>query len=222
MHVPGFEDLFPEAVRAPRGHVAQVERGRAVAADRSGDAHHAVEGAQPLLEALVQVVGKAGDQQAVDQAPRARDAQRPAVQVRPLAALGGEELVAQRIEDRPRDDLAVHRERHRGAEEGVAVGEVHGAVERVDEPHMARAGAAEVRLLGDDVVLRVTLADRLEDRELAGTVDLGDEVDLALELDRDSARVALALQAAGLHDGFARHRQVPPAHRKPPPRKGRL
>ena len=53
---------------------------------------------------------------------------------------------------------------------------------------------------------------RLEDRELAGAVHLGDEVDLALVLDRHAAAVALALDAPGAQHRFGRDRQVAPAH----------
>ena len=42
-YVPGLEAFLPEAVDATRGQVAQVEGGRAVAPDRAGVAHEAVE-----------------------------------------------------------------------------------------------------------------------------------------------------------------------------------
>ena len=82
---------------------------------------------------------------------------------RALAALRGEELVLDRVVDRARHRPPVHRHRHRGGEEGVAVGEVHGAVEGVHVPDRARARALEVGLLGHDVVVGEARADDRED-----------------------------------------------------------
>ena len=64
VHVPRLEDRLPEAVGPARRDVAEVERRGAVAADGARVAHEPVERPQALLELLVQVVRKAGDQQA--------------------------------------------------------------------------------------------------------------------------------------------------------------
>ena len=94
--------------------------------------------------------------------------------------------------------------------------EVDRAVEGIDVPDEARARVVEVGLLGDDVVVGMAAADRLEDRGLAGAVHLGHEVDLALVLDRDAARVSLALDAPGPQRSLGRGGKETPAQDGPP------
>ena len=211
-HVPGLQPLFPEAVHAPRGQVAQVEGGGAVAPDRPRLAHEPIEQPELAREVVPQVVGEAGDEHAAQQLGRRGDLQPPAVQVRAPALFGGEQLVLQRVVDGAGHRRAVERQPDGGAEEGIAVGVVGRAVEGIHEPDVARARLVDDLLLGDDVVAGEPRAQRLEDRFLAGAVDLGDEVDLPFVRDLDLLPVTFLLDGARLQHRFRRHRHVASGH----------
>ena len=74
--------------------------------------------------------------------------------------------------------------RDRDGEARVPVGEVCGAVERVDAPQVVGAGVpGDASFLAQNRVLRERLADYREDGFLGGRVGLGDEVGGALEGD---------------------------------------
>ena len=107
------------------------------------------------------------------------------------------------------------------AEHGDAVGVVHGAVERVDDPHplvhgrwpgplLPGDGAASprrrraARFLGQERVVGKRLADGIDDQLLGERVDFGDHVVLGLVHDALEALVALHLQPAGMARGVHR------------------
>ena len=119
----------------------------------------------------------------IDQRRRVRHADRLAVAPGADAAFGREQLLAVRIVDRARDGLAVDLERHRGAEDRNAVRVVGGAVERVEHPAVAGAGARLPHLLGEHVVIGKSRRDQRAEHPLHFDVDLGDEVDRALLVD---------------------------------------
>ena len=105
---------------------------------------------------------------------RGRD--RAAVERRRAAALGGEQLVAQRVVDdadeRAVGVLAGDADRPlRDAEE-----EVDRAVERVDDPAHAARARVVAALLPQHAVVRAGGGDPLADQVLGGVVGLGDEV----------------------------------------------
>src|SRR5690606_15274210 len=90
------------------------------------------------------------------------------------AAAGGEQLVAERIEDNAVDRLAVLDQRDRYAPMRPAVQVIAGAVERVDYPGAAARTAAtflRAAFLAQDGVLGVGPAQFLDDRFLGQPVD---------------------------------------------------
>ena len=132
------------------------------------------------------VVVEAGDQQRIDQRRRRRDAHRLAVQPCAVPALGGEQLAAVRIEDRRDHRHAADLERDRAAEDRQAVRVVGGAVDRIEDPAVARDPIAIGRPARTP---RRAPNDRESDpRSARGSpldrhVDVGDEVDRALLVD---------------------------------------
>ena len=103
----------------------------------------------------------------------------------------GERLVPGRVEDDPDRRPAVDDQPDRDAEDRDAVGVVHGAVERVDDPdpatprggRLARHRLVLAGLLGQDRVVRVARPDRVEDQRLGQVVRLGHHVPGALVVD---------------------------------------
>ena len=124
-------------------------------------------------------------------------------------AVGGrrERLVAGRVVDDADDRPAVDDQPDRDAEQRDAVGVVHRAVERVDDPGPAAAArsapspapgrACSPDLLGQDRVVREPLPDRLDDQLLGQVVDLGDDVLGALVVDPLEPLVAVHQDRAG-------------------------
>ena len=84
--------------------------------------------------------------------------------------------------------LAVLDEAHRDREEGVAVRKIGRAVDGVDVPDRA-LGAALPLLLGDHPVVREREVELLADEAFGAQIVLGDEVDIALLLDVERARL---------------------------------
>ena len=173
---------------------------------------------------LAHVVGEAGHEQRVLDAGDVRDADRAAVQRRPVPRGRREQLVAHRVVDRARGQPAPGLGGDGDAEEGIVVGEVGGAVERVHHPahgarRVRRAAVVRARLLGEDGVAGEALPDAVEHQALRAAVVLGDEVDAALALGRVRAAVALPQDGAGgdgqLHRGVPQGAGVRRAHAGP-------
>jgi hypothetical protein len=133
-HVPGVEAGLEEAVGEAGGHVGQVERGGAGAAQAGHAGHHVRHDGQVLLEVVAGAERKAGGHQALAQLGALGDADAPVVHVGAAALGGGEEVVAARVVDDRLLDLAAHRQRDGHAVDREAVDEIGGAVERIDDP----------------------------------------------------------------------------------------
>ena len=58
----------------------------------------------------------------------------------------------------------------------MVVDEVRGAVDRIDEPLVARRTAVCSTFLTDDGIIRPSIADALDDHRLGGPIELGDDV----------------------------------------------
>ena len=156
----------------------------------------------------------------VDEPLLHRQADRPVVERRSLAFDRGEQLVAERVEHDAEHRPAIDREADADREEGQAVGVVHGAIERVDDPQPSTGldpasrrrdsgGRWRVaRLLREEGVRREHGADRLDDRRLGEMVDLGDDVLLALVDDALEALIALEHDRTGRPRGDRRGRQL--------------
>ena len=78
---------------------------------------------------------------------RAATLMRRSLRIGALAALGGEHLVAGRIVDQARHQLAVAFERDRDGEERDAVQEIGGAVERINDEAVGAVGAFHLAAL---------------------------------------------------------------------------
>src|SRR5208282_2032465 len=115
--------------------------------------------------AFAPVVRESGAQQRGAEAWRRADANRLAVQARALSALGNEAFFFQRVEDYAELHAAAPFVRDRYAELRIAVREVGGAVERIDNPSMVAASdsrsASVTRSIEFDLRLMVILLSRL-------------------------------------------------------------
>ena len=115
------------------------------------------EEAEHLLGLFVDGVREPRDQQGVDQRDRSRDTvRRCAVQPRAAPALSGEQLVARGVVHGGDRHLAVDLQSERRAEDRKPVREVGRAVDRIEDPEMARGwprGARRAELLAEHVVI---------------------------------------------------------------------
>ncbi|MNY50853.1 hypothetical protein D3C86_1863960 [compost metagenome] len=100
--------------------------------------------------------------------------------------------------DNARDDLAVQGEGDGDAVVREAMGVVGGAVDRVDDPAIARRRGLQAFLLAQDVMVGVALGDLLADEGFAHPIDLGHEIDVPLVLDALDLALVLAQDGAGL------------------------
>ena len=197
--VPWRQTAFPHAVEAAHGDVAQVQGRGAVAPDALCAHEELMEQRQVPFRELAHVVGETRHEQCIlDRGDRA-DVDRLAVARRAPAGGGGEQLLAHRIVDRACGHRSVHLDADRDAEERIVVREVRGAIERIADPAHPCIAATGVRtgLLGQDRVLRETLADTLEQQGLGTFVELGHEIDAAFLLGGVHAPVARAQDRAG-------------------------
>ena len=112
------------------------------------------------------------------------------------------QLVEDRVVDHPADHLSSDLVGYGGAEERVPVGVVRGAVYGVDDPSVPRVLEYVVLLLGNDVVVGEASGDQLDDPFLAGDVNLGHDVDLALIDDGVSLPEMLPLYPSGFKGQF--------------------
>ena len=141
----------------------------------------------------------------------ARDADALVVQIRAVALVGGEQLVADRIEHASRGKFAVLLQGQRDRPVRHGVQEVAGTVQRVDdEPVLGEAPFAEPALLGQDRKVRPGLAQLLDEHLLGPPVGGRDEVGRPLHRPLQLLDLAeIAGECAGrLHDGTDHDFQV--------------
>ena len=193
-HVPGVQAGLEEAVVPAGGHVAQVQRGGAGAAQAGAVLHHRLEHLHVAVEVVATAEREAGADQRFGQPRAARDPQPPVVQVGAAAARGVEQVIARGVVDDRLLHLAAEGQRDRHAVHREAVQEVRGAIERVDDPHVVAVLGAVLatRFLGQDAVARVGGEDGLDDRGLGRAVDFADEVIRPLGADGQQVQVLRA------------------------------
>src|SRR6266851_767743 len=133
-HVPGRKAHFPESVEPSRGHVGDVERRGARAAQAGGANRELAEHGEILIEALEIAKGETGADQRLAELHALGDTDAPLVQVGAAAASRGEQLVIRGIVDHAVRQDAFVLEADRDRVLGEAVNEIGGAVERVDDP----------------------------------------------------------------------------------------
>jgi hypothetical protein len=107
----------------------------------------------PLDVAQLRLVGEAGRHERVGEQGARGHLDRLAVAPRAATEMRGEHLAAQHVDHGAGHDLAVEGGRDAHREERDAVEEVHGPVERVDDPLQARAGLRGLVLLAEDACL---------------------------------------------------------------------
>ena len=95
----------------------------------------------------------------------------------PLSALGDEAFFFQRVEDYAELHAAATFVRDRNAELRIAVREVGGAVERIDNPSMVASMRAGAAFLGEDRMGGKCAMDHLDDCGFGFVVGLGDQID---------------------------------------------
>ncbi len=207
-HVPLLQAQLEEAVGAAGGQPGQVQGGGARAAQAGGVLGDGPEHAQVGVDVghLVLAEREAGADQGAVQAGAAGDPDAAAIEGGAAATAGGEFLFAQRIIDHAvlHPALDLQGDGHRVL--GKAVDEIGGAVERIDHPQVIGAFALAgqfAAFLGEDAVVRVRLADDVDDACLGGLVHLGDEVVglLAIHLERVAVLRRAADQVARLAGG---------------------
>jgi len=135
------------------------------------------------------------------------------VQVGAGALGGGEQVVADRVVDDGLRDHAALLQRDRDAVVGVAVQEIGGAVDRIDDPDVLAVVVqvrGRTRFLAEDGVVGVGFQQRLDDGLFRGLVDVGNEVVVAFFADGDAVEVERSAVddgrgAAGGLDGRVEH-----------------
>ena len=200
--VPGRQAaLLDEGIEAAVGDVRERQRRRAHRCARCGSPcarSGRVIAARPAVE-------RHRDRRSRTASPcRRRRIGRP-LSVAGPSAVAANDLVPGRVEDDPDGRRAVDDQPDRDAEDRDAVGVVHGAVERIDDPdpatprggRLARDRPVLPGLLGQDRVGRVARPDRVEDQRLGQVVRLGDDVAGALVVDLLEPLVAVHQHGPG-------------------------
>jgi hypothetical protein len=132
---------------------------------------------------------------------------RSIVDGRPAAGLGHEQLVQARGVGHAERQRSLDLEADRHAKERKAVGVVGRAIERIDDPAVARVAAGvRTALFAQDGMRRKCRQNRAQDLALALQVDVGDDVDGTLVADLVDRVDPAAQQLAGGRGGLDRDR----------------
>src|SRR5690606_25526741 len=180
-HVPFGQTEFPEGVIAAGGNVGQIQAGSATAADAGRLADQAAEHPQIVVQIvdLVLLEREAGTQQGAVQALAVAYPQALAVECCTPTAAGGEFFLAYRIENDRMLDATLDAAGDAHGKVRYAAQEVGGAIQRVDDPDDIRAftlTGLEAGLFGVKAVIRVGLAQMIDDGLFCSPVDFADVV----------------------------------------------
>src|SRR5690606_5561044 len=181
--VPGLHAGLEVAVQAPGGHVGQVQGGGTGAAHVLRYGQHLAQAVELGGGAAALARVEAGGDAGAGQVLAFGHADALLVELGAPAAGGGEQLVAQRIEDHPVQRLGTLAQRDRDAPVGEAAQVVAGAVQRIDDPGVAAAAAAALLLavfLAQHRVVGVGAAQFLHHRRLGQPVHLAGVVHAVL------------------------------------------
>src|SRR6185312_7754343 len=199
-----------EAVDASAGGIGEVEGGRSGAANAVGaQGEFMVEVDVGTRVALA--AGKAGGEQRLSEVLRAGGVDAAAIHPGALAFLGGEEFIAGGIVDDSGDEFAVGiggeagramLQPHGDAEDGEGMGEVRGAVQRIDVPAVLGLEAVARAFFAEDAVAGKASADALDDQLFGGAVGFSDEVNVALVFGNNAALEEAAQQGSGFECDF--------------------
>ena len=135
--IPRRQAEFPKAVDSARRHIGEIERGGARPAHARRGAHDDLEDLEIVIDVRrVHAIGKAGSDQRSFERALGADAYFPALELRAVAARGGEELLTHGIVDHRVLQAPAVLDRDRYGEGRKAVQEIRRAVERVDDPEV--------------------------------------------------------------------------------------
>ena len=132
--VPRLQVEFEETIYAAAGHVAQIQCGRAFTACTGGFADHVFQDGQMGVQHALVYYRETGGDQAFVHVDAFGNANTAVVQERAHATAGGEHVVTVRVVNHRLLDLAAVCQRDGNAVLRVAVNEVGGAIDRVDDP----------------------------------------------------------------------------------------
>ena len=125
---------------------------------------------EALVGRLAAVGAHAGhlgtQQQRVAQGRNARDARRSTVPLASLPACGAEKLAERRQVDCPDDRQALAFEADQNAIQRHAIDECLGAIDRIENPAMRRAGIGLTLFLAQNAVVRIACGDQLAHQAL--------------------------------------------------------
>ena len=202
--VPGLEAKFPETVEATGGDAGEIDSGGAIAAD----AVRALGEVAVVLEiwaGFAVAHGEAGTEKAGGNGGVFGDVHFLAVESGAFATGGAEEFVIEGIENYRSEKRAPLGERNGNAETGITVGEIGGAVERINVPAEFGSGRAFVTssLFGGDGVVGKIFCEPLDDSFFGTFVGLGDEIDfVAFVVEVERARQFFDEDFAGFLGDF--------------------
>ena len=132
----------------------------------------------------------------------AGDANAAVVQVGAAAALGGEQFLPDGVVDDAGDQLAGALQAQRDVEHGEAVGEIGGAVQRVDIPAVLGRAFVPAAFFGHDGVRGEVRPQPLHHQFFRGAVGFRHQVELSLEFDGYAPFEVIRQKRAGLARDF--------------------
>ncbi len=210
-HVPGVQAEVEAGVAGTGGHQGQVDGGRAAAAHRAHATHHRREHRHGWLQSARGAVGRAGGHHRFVEQRAVAHREAPVVAVRALPARSAVEVPARHVEHHAVFDATAHHERDAHRVGRIAVDEVGGAVQRIDDPDMvsARRSVRLRRLFRAHRMLRKRAQQRAQDDALRGDIHLRDEIVGLLATDLQRLRIGggVADQFGGGPRGLRGHHE---------------
>src|SRR5438132_4717352 len=209
-----MQSFFPKSIEPATRYISEIQRGRAIATNRLRVHDEVCEVARELA-AFAHVVGKSGAEQRAVQTSGSRNVHSMAVESDAVAALGGEQIVSQRIVNDSYFHSAFELQPNRNAKTRIAMRIICGAVQRIDDPTPIALTLSIGRLAGagffrQDRMLRIVSLDAIDDQLLGSQIRFGDQIQFALVGDSDRAAKAFGHQmtgVAGSLDGKVEQRQ---------------
>ena len=110
--------------------------------------------------------------------------------------------------DHARNDFPGALQAQRDVEHRESVGEIGGAVERIDIPPEVRRAFVSAAFFGDNAVRRKMGPQTLYHELLTRAVGFGDEIEIALQFERNPAFEVVRQQRAALARDFHRRLEI--------------
>ncbi|HLZ13580.1 MAG TPA: hypothetical protein VKP58_13420 [Candidatus Acidoferrum sp.] len=199
--VPALEAKFPEAIEPAGRDAGEIECGGTIAAYAVGTKREIVI-IMNVGAGLALVHGKAGAKKACGKRGNFRDGDSFSVEGGAFAAGGGKEFFVDGIVNDAGEDFVLPSESDGDAEARIAVGEIGGAVERVDVPAIFGVVVVAKAFFGGDGVRGKIFREAIDDGAFAALVGLRDEVDVAFVFDLGGTGEFFAKNFAGFEGGI--------------------